>query len=102
MFSYPLKELLLLQLLSLLHPSIHSSTESSREVRFFLVRLGYCQIIDRSIDLNEQCQDGASKTGCSQAVMGGTEGEGNQGGPTCFTIYIPTLEGVERKRVNND
>ena len=54
-------------------------------MRFFLVRLGYCQIIYRSIDLNEQCQDGASKTGCSQAVMGGTEGEGNQGGPTYRT-----------------
>ena len=35
-----------------------------------------------SIDPNEQCQDGASKTDCSQAVMGGTEGEENQGGPT--------------------
>ena len=72
MFSYPLKELLLLLLLSLLHPSIHSSIEQQRsEVLPYPIRL----LSDhRSIDPNEQCQDGASKTGgCSQAVMGGTE-----------------------------
>ena len=70
MFSYPLKELLLL-LLSLLHTSIHPSIEQQRSevlpcpIRFLSDH--------RSIDPNEQCQDGASKTGCSQAVMGGTE-----------------------------
>ena len=81
MFSYPLKELLLL--LSLLHTSIHPSIEQQRsEVLPYPIRF----LSDhRSIDLNEQCQDGASKTGCSQAVMGGTEGEGNQGGPTYRT-----------------
>ena len=72
MFSYPLPELLLRLLLSLLHTSIHPSIEQQRsEVLPCPIRL--LSDDHRSIDPNEQCQDGASNTGCSQAVMGGTE-----------------------------